>query len=160
MILMDNSQLLNREHYECLVGLIDGWLEQQLRDNPIMVGVHCDDLGLKERRWYIRVLGEQKDTFTVRLTLRERMLHYETYVMPMADGNKEYLFTSLLGRNRRLVGASFCIGEEGAIFLVGAIPARTVDLLELDRLLGTLWAAVEDSFGSLIRIAFPRRFSD
>ncbi len=89
MILMDNSQLLNREHYECLVGLIDGWLEQQLRDNPIMVGVHCDDLGLKERRWYIRVLGEQKDTFTVRLTLRERMLHYETYVMPIAERNKD-----------------------------------------------------------------------
>ena len=63
------------------------------------------------------------------------MLHYETYVMPEPEENKELFLENLLYRNRKLVGAAFCIGEEDAIFITGAIPASTVDETELDRIL-------------------------
>ena len=40
-----------------------------------------------ERRWFVRLRGEQKDMFTIWFTLGQRTLHYETYVMPAPEEN-------------------------------------------------------------------------
>ena len=88
------------------------------------------------------------------------MLHHETYLMPAPEENHADFYAHLLRRNRGLVGATFCIGEEDAVFLVGAVPTSTVDDIELDRILGTVWAAVERCFRPALRIGFASRFSE
>ena len=101
-----------------------------------------------ERRWYVRVLGDQKDTFTLRFTLGQRTLRYETYVMPAPEENHAAFYEHLLVRNLGQRGWSFAIGEESAVFLTGALGVEALAdeaalVNELDRVLGSGWAFVE-----------------
>ena len=45
-----------------------------------------------ERRWYVRMRGEDKDFTTIWLTLGQRTLRYETYVMPAPEENAAALY--------------------------------------------------------------------
>jgi hypothetical protein len=135
---------------------IDGWLASQLDENPIMVAVDRGEPG--ERRWYVRLAGEEKDFTTIWFTLRQRTLHYETYVMPAPEENHEQFWEHLLRRNYRLYGVHFAIGPEDAVFLVGHIPADDVDADELDRIVGTVFASVEQFFRPALRIGYASRF--
>ena len=85
-----------------------------------MVAVDRGEPG--ERRWYVRLRGDEKDFTTVWLTLGQRTLQYETYVMPAPEENHAEFYEHLLRRNAKLVGAQFCIGAENAVFLVGSFP--------------------------------------
>lgn len=109
--------------------------------------------------WMVRMIGEEKEFTTVWLTLRQRTLRYETYVMPAPEENAEQLYEHLLRRNDGLVGAHFSIGIEDAVFLRGELPAAQLSLDELDRVLGTLYAQVEQCFRALLRIGFAGRFA-
>jgi hypothetical protein len=112
-----------------------------------------------EPRWYVRMRGEEKEFTTVWLTLGQRTLRYETYVMPAPEENAAELYEHLLRRNDSLVGAHFSIGIEDAVFLRGEMPVAQVSHAELDRALGTLYAQVEQCFQALLRIGFRSRFS-
>lgn len=136
---------------------IDTWLAGELAANPTYVGVDRGEPG--ERRWYVRLVGEAKDYTTVWLTLRQRMLHYETYVMPAPEENEHELFAYLLARNDELVGAQFTIGAEQAIYLKGALSLRGYDEDELDRILGSVYAYVERCFPAMIRLGFASRIA-
>lgn len=138
--------------------LIDGWLRRELAANPVIAAVERGEPS--ERRWYVRINGESKDVYTIWFTLRQRTLHYETYVMPAPDEDHARFYEHLLRRNRKLHGAAFCIGEEDAVFLAGAIPVPTVDEGELDRILGSMYAYVEQCFLPALRIGFASRFAD
>ncbi len=110
------------------------------------------------RRWYVRLRGEDKEFTTVWLTLAQRTLRYETYVMPAPEENAGTLYEHLLRRNERLVGAHFSIGIEDAVFLRGELPVGALDEAELDRAIGTLYATVEQCFQALLRIGFASHF--
>jgi hypothetical protein len=137
---------------------IDAWLRAQLVENPVVAAVERGEPG--ERRWYVRVRGESKDVFTIWFTLRQRTLQYETYVMPAPEENHAELYEHLLRRNRRLTGAAFAIGEEDAVFLIGSLGVHAIDDGELDRILGSLYAYVEQCFLPALRIGFASRFAD
>jgi hypothetical protein len=137
---------------------IDAWLAGELADNPTVAAVDRAEPGL--RRWFVRLRGEQKDTFTIWFTLRQRTLHYETYVMPAPEENHEAFFEHLLRRNLKLYGAAFTIGEEDAVFLVGQLPVGAIDEDELDRILGSMYAYVERFFRPALRIGYASRFTD
>jgi hypothetical protein len=141
-----------------LAGRIEEWLARQQAENPVVAAVERDEES-GERRWFVRVLGEQKDVFTIWFHLRQRTLHYETYVMPAPEENEGALYQHLLRRNRKLYGAAFAIGDEEAIFLVGQIANSSVDDDELDRILGSLYQWVEQYFQPALRIGFASRFS-
>ena len=69
---------------------IDEWLEEMAADNPVIAAIDrgtSDDTSLGEPRWYVRMRGEEKDFTTVWLTLGQRTLRYETYVMPAPEEN-------------------------------------------------------------------------
>ena len=132
---------------------IDDWLQRQLDENPILVAVDRGEPG--ERRWYVRLRGEEKDVTTVWFTLGQRTLQYETYVLPAPPENHAQFYEHLLRRNHRLVGAQFSIGPEDAVFLVGSIPVTTLDEDALDRVIGSLYATVEQCFRPALRIGFP-----
>ena len=136
---------------------ITDWLANELATNPIVAAVERGEPS--ERRWYIRVLGESKDIFTIWFTLRQRTLHYETYVMPAPDENHAQFFEHLLRRNRKENGMSFCIGEEDAVFLAGSLPVHVIDNGELDRILGSIYTYVEQFFLPALRIGFATRFA-
>ena len=154
----DEAPPLGPVEFDTLEALIDGSFDRTLAENPVLDAVERDyDGGSTDRRWLARLIGEEKDASTIRLSLQQRMLHHETYVMPAPEENHGAFHQHLLKRNSSLVGAAFCVGEEDAVLLVGAVPASTVDATELDRLLGTVWAAVERCFRSALRIGFASR---
>lgn len=136
---------------------ISAWLDEQLRANPVVAAVDRD-LESGERRWFVRMRGEQKDTFTVWFHLRQRTLHYETYVMPGPEEHHAQLFEHLLRRNLKLYGAAFAIGEEDAVFLVGQLANVHVDEDELDRVLGSMYEWVEQFFRPAMRIGYASKF--
>lgn len=136
---------------------IDAWAERQRLENPTIAAVDRGERGA--RRWYVRMKGEQKDTFTIWFTLRQRTLHYETYVMPAPEENHQAFYEHLLRRNLKLYGAAFAIGEEDAVFLVGQLANEAIDDDELDRVLGSLYAWVEQFFRPALRIGFASRFA-
>ena len=135
---------------------IDAWADHELAHNPVVAAVERDDS--VERRWYIRVHGDEKDVFSIWLALQQRMLHYETYLMPAPEENAEALYEHLLVRNYKLVGAAFVIGPEDAVYLRGAIPVGSIDPPALDHVLGLLYATTERCFRPAMRIGFASRF--
>jgi Putative bacterial sensory transduction regulator len=143
---------------DALSARIETWLDRQRADNPVVAAVERDEES-GERRWFVRVTGEQKDVFTIWFHLRQRTLHYETYVMPAPEENHAAFYEHLLRRNNKLYGAAFAVGEEDAIFLVGQLGNDAVDDDELDRILGSLYAWVEQFFRPALRIGYASRFS-
>jgi hypothetical protein len=145
------------DELDALERLIDGWLAEQLAENPVVAAVDRD-LESGERRWFMRLHGEQKDVFTIWFHLRQRTLHYETYVMPAPEENHAAFYEHLLRRNLKLYGAAFAIGDEEAVFLVGQLANAAISEPELDRVLGSLYAWVEQFFRPALRIGFATRF--
>jgi hypothetical protein len=133
---------------------VDEWLGTLAAALPIEA-VEREDGDV--RRWFVRLRGEEKDFTTVWLTLGQRTLRYETYVMPAPEENADQLYEHLLRRNERLVGAHYAIGSEDAVFLRGELPLGALDEAELDRIIGTLYATVEQHFRGLLRIGFASR---
>jgi hypothetical protein len=147
----------SEEELDAIEAIIDAWAARELADNPVVA--HVERAPASEgRRWFLRVHGEEKDVYTVWLTLRQRTLHYETYVMPAPEENQAQLYEHLLRRNKGLSGMAFVIGIEDAIFLQGSIPASTVGDDELDQILGSFYAYVEQCFRPALRIGFASRF--
>jgi hypothetical protein len=153
------DEIASRERLRELEALIDGWLAEQLEQNPVVAAVVKEAEPLSdERRWFVRVNGEQKDVFTIWYTLRQRSLHYETYVMPAPEENEAAFYEHVLRRNLRFNGAAFAIGDEDALFLVGQLPLHALDEGELDRILGSLYTYVDQCFRPAMRIGFASRF--
>jgi hypothetical protein len=135
---------------------LDEWLEALAARDPAISAVGRDRDS--PRRWFVRMRGEAKEVTTVWLTLGQRTLRYETYVMPAPEENQAELYEQLLRRNERLVGAHFSIGVEDAVFLRGELPLPALTEDELDRVVGSLFAFVEQCFPAAIRIGFASRF--
>ena len=152
------SSLHDDHHLAAIEARVDAWLAGERAGNPVVVAVDRAEPGDGVCRWYVRLRGEEKDFTTVWLTLGQRTLRYETYVMPAPEENHAALYEHLLRRNERLVGAHFSIGVEDAIFLRGELPLALIDEAELDRILGTIYAAVEQCFAAALRIGFASRF--
>ena len=134
---------------------LDEWLQALALVNPLVKAVGRDD---EARRWFVRLQGEAKEFTTIWIALGQRTLRYEAYLMPAPEENHEQLYEHLLRRNERLVGAHFAIGVEDAIILRGELPLVAVSEAEVDRVIGSLFAYVEQCFPAAIRIGFASRF--
>ena len=146
------DELGDVEHYEAL---IERWLAKQLDENPIAVAVDRDP---NVRRWFLRLRGEERDFTTIWLTLGQRTVHYETYFLPAPEDAQADVYEFLLRRNHKLFGMRFAIGPEDAIYLVGQMPLSAVDEGELDRVVGSTYAYVEQYFRPVLHMAFASRF--
>ena len=65
---------------DALEARVDAHLLRELGENPVMLAVDRGEVG--DRRWFVRLAGEEKDVTTIWLTIRQRTLEYETFVMP------------------------------------------------------------------------------
>ncbi len=142
---------------DALEAEIGTWLTDQLEHNPVVAAVERGEPG--ERRWYVRLRGEEKDVYSVWYTLGQRTLHYETYFMPAPVENREGCYRYLLARNAELYGMAFCMGAEEAVFLSGQLGNGAVDREELDRVLGTFYATVERCFRPAMRLGYSSAFT-
>jgi hypothetical protein len=149
------DDIASGDQLDTIEARISVWLDDQLAANPVVAAVDRDP---SSRRWYVRLRGEEKDTFTLWLTLGQRTLKFETYVMPAPEENTSAFYEHVLRRNRSFNGMAFCVGEEDAIFLVGQLPVGAVDEGELDRILGETYTYVERCFRPAMRIGYASRF--
>lgn len=153
------SDLHDDESLAILERRIDEWLGSLRTSNSAIVAIDRAEPEPSFRaRWYVRMQGEAKEFTTVWITLGQRTLRYETYVMPAPEENLPEFFDNLLRRNERLVGAHFSIGAEDAVFLRGDLPLAALSESELDRIVGSLYAYVEQCFRPLLAIGFASRF--
>ena len=153
------SDLHDDESLAVLERRIDEWLGSLRSSNSAIVAIdRAEPEPAFRARWYVRMRGEAKEFTTVWITLGQRTLRYETYVMPAPEENLPEFFDNLLRRNERLVGAHFSIGAEDAVFLRGDLPLTALSESELDRIVGSLYAYVEQCFRPLLAIGFASRF--
>ena len=140
--------------YEEFVG---SWLVEAASENPVIDAVERDDRS-GVRRWYVRIHGEEKDVWTIWMSLGQRTLRYETYLTPAPEENRAQFYEHLLRRNRGLTGLRLEIGPENAVFLSGAVPVADVTAEALDCIMGTMYAAVELIFRPAMRIGYASKF--
>jgi len=142
----------SRDDLDELAARISGWLDELQVENPLIEAVDRDETG--ERRWFVRLEGEERDHTTVWLHLRQRTLHHESYVLPAPVDDPAAFYENLLRRNVRLRGVAFAIGEEDAAYLVGEVPHAGLDRDDIDRILALHHEAVERCFRPALRIGF------
>ncbi len=106
----------------------------------------------------MRLRGEEKESITLWLSLRQRTLVHEAHFMPAPEANLAEVLAYLMRRNRHLYGAAFCLGPEDAVYLVGRVPAALIDEDELDRIAGSSLRYVDDHFPTAMELAFPGLF--
>ena len=138
-----------------LSALVQRWSERQRTESATVAAVDHD---AEARRWYVRLRGEEKAFITVWMTLRERTLHFETHFMPAPEENVEACYGYLLRTNARLFAHRFAIGPEDAVFLVGQLPVSAVEEDELDRMVGSAYAYVEQHFPTAMGIGYASKF--
>lgn len=145
----------SKEQLDELGTLIRSWAESSKELNELVLAV--DQLPM-DRRWFIRLAGEEKQVTTIWFHLRERTLHFETQFMPSPEENREQLFEYLLRLNNKLFGVRFSIGDEEAIYLMGQLPWSAVDEDELDRIVGSAYAYTEQYFRPAMRLGYASKF--
>lgn len=153
---MINTVPASPEELEAKHTFIDSWLQSAEADNPVIDAVERGPAD--ERRWYVRIHGEEKDVWTIWFTLGQRTLRYETYLTPPPEENHADFYEHLLRRNHRLVGLKLEIGVEDAVFLSGAMSVAQVTAEALDHVLGSMYAAVELIFRPAMRIGYASKF--
>ena len=79
--------------------------------------------------------------------------------MPAPLDHVAEVYESVLRRNSKLIGAHFAIGVKDALFLRGELPLAALSEPELDRIIGSLYAYVEQAFPDLIRLGYARHFA-
>ena len=145
----------SKEQLDELGVLIRSWAESSKEMIELVLAV--DQLPM-DRRWFIRLAGEEKQVTTIWFHLRERTLHFETQFMPSPEEHREQLFEYLLRLNNKLFGVRFSIGDEEAVYLMGQLPWSAVDEDELDRIVGSAYAYTEQYFRPAMRIGYASKF--
>ena len=74
--------------------------------------------------------------------------------LPKPDENHERVYEWLLQRNLRLYAVSFAVDRLGDIYLDARLPLAVVDPDELDRLLGAVLSAADESFNTILELGF------
>jgi hypothetical protein len=153
---LDDLPPASEGELDALEARIDAWLADLRDASPVIVAIDRGEPG--QRRWYVRLAGEEKDFTTIWLTLRQRALHVEVYVLPAPEENEAQFYEHLLRRNRQTRMLWFAIGDEDAVYLVGQVPLALVDHAAVDRLVGSVYLYVEQFFRPALRIGFASRF--
>ncbi len=143
------------EELDRAAATVEAWLEAQ-RSNPAVLAVERDETGAQ--RWFVRLTSDEKGVFSIWLTLRQRTLHHETYLMPAPIENEARCYEQLLRRNLHLHGVQLAIGDEDAVYLVGRVPVEGLDDEVLDGVLGAHYAAVELCFRPAMRLGYASLF--
>ena len=98
--------------------------------------------------------GERKLQTAVRLDVGPHALGVHAFVCRAPDENHERVYRWLLERNLRMYGVGFAVDRLGDIYLDGRLPLAAVTPDELDRLLGSVLSAADESFNTILELGF------
>jgi len=98
--------------------------------------------------------GTHKLKTTVNLIPGEHSLRLEAFVIRHPDENHEGVWAWLLRKNARMYGVAFSIDGNGDIYLTGRLPFHAMTAIDLDRLLGAVLSAADESFDALLELGF------
>lgn len=104
--------------------------------------------------YVVTLPGTRKLSTTCSLIVGKHSLSLNAFVVRHPDENDAEVHRWLLERNLRLFGVSYAIDSLGDIYLAGKLPLSVVTAEELDRLLGTVLEAADDSFNTLLGLGF------
>jgi hypothetical protein len=107
-----------------------------------------------EGHYVVSLPGTRKLSTACSLLLGDHTLSVNAFVVRSADENHEGVFRWLLERNAKLAGIAFAIDHLGDVYLVGRLPLGAVTAAEVDRVLGTVLEAADNSFNTLLELGF------
>ncbi|MCU0300294.1 MAG: YbjN domain-containing protein [Candidatus Nanopelagicales bacterium] len=105
-------------------------------------------------RFVVVLPGRAKLRTTVSLTVSPQSLTVNAFVCRRPDENAEAVYRWLLQQNSRMFGVAFALDRLGDIYLVGRLPVSGLRDDDLDRLLGAVLHASDESFNTLLRLGF------
>lgn len=102
----------------------------------------------------VRLPGTRKLATECALEAGQHALHVRAFVARNPDENHVGVYRWLLERNLKLHGISFALDTLGDIYLTGRMPIGLVTRGEVDRLLGAVAEAADDSFNVILELGF------
>lgn len=105
-------------------------------------------------RFLVVLPGRAKLRTTVSITIGPQAMVINAFVARRPDENAEGVYRWLLQQNSRLFGIGFSLDSLGDIYLVGRLPISGLGPDDLDRLLGSVLHASDDSFNAILRLGF------
>ena len=105
-------------------------------------------------RFVIVLPGQAKLRTTVSMAVGPQALTVNAFVARRPDENAEAVYRWLLQQNTRMLGVGFALDSLGDIYLVGRIPITGIAAEDLDRLLGSVLRASDESFNIILRLGF------
>ena len=98
--------------------------------------------------------GTRKLVTECALQVGRHGLNLRAFVARKPDENHVGVYRWLLERNLKLHGICFAVDALGDIYLTGSLPVELVSRIEVDRLLGTVAEAADDSFNVILELGF------
>lgn len=98
--------------------------------------------------------GTNKQFVNVAMTIGDTIFKIESFVARNPDENHEAVYRWILEQNRKLLVINYCLDHLGDIYLSGTLPIATVDLDQIDQLLGVMLQTSDNSFNMLLELGF------
>jgi hypothetical protein len=105
-------------------------------------------------RFVVVLPGQAKLRTTVSLAVGPQALPINAFVARRPDENTEAVYRWLLQQNTRMLGVAFALDSLGDIYLAGRVPVSGIGADDLDRLLGSVLRAADESFNTILRLGF------
>jgi Putative bacterial sensory transduction regulator len=102
----------------------------------------------------VRLQGTRKLVTDCALEVGQHGMNVRAFVARNPDENHVGVYRWLLERNLKLQGICFALDALGDIYLTGRIPIELVTRAAVDRLLGTVAEAADDSFNVILELGF------
>ena len=107
-----------------------------------------------EKTVVVSLPGTNKQFVNVAMTVGDTIFKIESFVARNPDENHEAVYRWLLEQNRKLLVINYCVDHLGDIYLSGTLPIATVDLVQIDQLLGVMLQTSDNSFNILLELGF------
>ena len=102
----------------------------------------------------VRLPGTHKLTTECALEVGQHAMQVRAFVARNPDENHVGVYRWLLERNLKLHGIGFALDALGDIYLTGRMPVELVSRVEVDRVLGAVAEAADDSFNVILELGF------
>ena len=107
-----------------------------------------------EKTVVVSLPGTNKQFVNVAMTIGDTIFKIESFVARNPDENHVAVYRWLLEQNRKLLVINYCVDHLGDIYLSGTLPITTVDLDQIDQLLGVMLQTSDNSFNILLELGF------
>ena len=107
-----------------------------------------------EKTVVVSLPGTNTQFVNVAMTYGASVFKIESFVARNPDENHEAVYRWILEQNRKLLVINYCLDHLGDIYLSGTLPISTVDLDQIDQLLGVMLQTSDNSFNVLLELGF------